>query len=151
MLAAGMDVSGVMEEIVGIAAFFAAVAGLMHRKSPLRRVASWLWRRNVTEPATHLMRATIETTVRPIIAETVEPLIAATRAASVAQHDEQNVNMRAGFAGVREQFDVITSRLDGIDERLDRGSERIAQNSADISALKDQRPRNARTRATDKE
>lgn len=86
-------VQSVGTDLVQISSYIAAVAAaftaILHSKSPIRKVVNWLVRRNVSEPITAKARALLETTVRPMIATEAE----LTRAASRAQHDEQNVHI----------------------------------------------------------
>lgn len=137
-LPAGVESVGT--DLTKIAAWLAAVVTiltiLLNKRSPIRRVLGWLWQRNVSSP--------IAQTAAALIAHTVKPMIDESRAASLAQHDEQNATMK-------REFGAINGRLDGIDGRLDKGAEQVAANTADISALKGKRPPSARQRATDKE
>ena len=117
-----------------ITALGAVLGVLFARKSPIRRPLAWLWRRNVSGP--------VSAAAATLIAHTVKPMIDESRAASLAQHDEQNATMK-------REFGAVNGRLDGIDGRLDKGAEQIAANTADISTLKGKRPPSARQRATD--
>lgn len=94
----GTDIVQVSSYIVAAVAAFTAI---LHSKSPIRKVVNWLVRRNVSEPITAKARALLETTVQPMIKAEAE----LTRAASKAQHDEQNVSIGAisDRVGVIEQ------------------------------------------------
>lgn len=86
------DVGSDLVQISGYVGAVALIAGFVfHRKSPIRRVLGWLWRRNVSGPIKDGARNLLTTTVQPMIAAESE----ITRAASRAQHDEQNVNIAA--------------------------------------------------------
>lgn len=132
------SVEAIGTDLTRIAAWLGAAATiltiLLNKRSPLRRVIGWLWRRNVSGP--------VSAAAATLIAHTVKPMIDESRAASLAQHDEQNATMK-------REFGAVNGRLDGIDGRLDKGAEQIAANTADISTLKGKRPPSARQRATD--
>jgi hypothetical protein len=78
-----------ISKIVG--AVLVIIGALAHSKSPIRKVIVWLWRRNVSGPIKDGARTLLTTTVQPMIAAESE----ITRAASRAQHDEQNVHISA--------------------------------------------------------
>ena len=104
-----------------VTAILVIVSALMHPKSPLRKVCAWLWRRNVSQPVSSWAAHTINAVAKPLIEETS----AVTRAASLAQHDEQNSAISAGFTAVNGRLDVVSSRLDLGGRRMDGMTERI--------------------------
>ena len=67
------------------------------------------------------------------IAGVVAPMIDASRAAAVAQHDEQNVAIRNGFVGIHQ-------RIDELDERLDKGAERLAAHDVRLAVIEARSP-----------
>ena len=93
--------SGLVQVSAYIGALLVIFGFLFHSKSPIRRVLAWLVRRNITEPFVGKAREVLTTTVQPMIAAESE----ITRAASRAQHDEQNVHISAlsDRVGVIEQ------------------------------------------------
>ena len=124
--------SGWFINVATIAGAIVAVicAGLaLFRLPPLR----WLWCRNVTGPINEGLGRTITTVARPLIDEAAD----ATRAASKAQHDEQNVVLTVGFARVND--------------RLDAGSVIMTKHTDQIAALEKAvtEPRTKRTRDGD--
>ena len=67
------------------------------------------------------------------IAGVVAPMIDASRAAAVAQHDEQNVAIRNGFVGIHQ-------RIDELDERLDKGADRLAGHDVRLAVIEARDP-----------
>ena len=124
--------SGWFINVATVAGAIVAVIGAglaLFRLPPLR----WLWHRNVTGPIKEGLGRTITTVARPLIDEAA----AATRAASKAQHDEQNVVLTVGFARVND-------RLDAGSVIMTKHTDQIAALNAAIKA-----PRTDRTRDGD--
>lgn len=136
------NVEHVGANLVQIAAYLTAtsaiVAMLFHRLSPLRRVTAWLWRRNVSGPVSGWAETRISATVAP--------LVEASRAASLAQHEEQNTLMAA-------QSEAMAAGFSDVSARLDKGAEIMAEHTEQIASLerKIEPPRlpDSRTRSTD--
>ena len=63
------------------------------------------------------------------VAGVVGPMIDESRAAALAQHEEQNNAIEQGFMSVHE-------RIDRLGERLDQGAGHLAQHDIDIAVLK---------------
>lgn len=67
------------------------------------------------------------------VAGVVGPMIDESRAAALAQHDQQNNAIEQGFMSVHE-------RIDRLGERLDQGAGHLAQHDIDIAVLKARDP-----------
>lgn len=90
------------------------------KNSPPRRALGWLWRRNVSVPVSGWATHVIRTAAQPLVDENSS----LTRAASLAQHEEQNAaidcvhnevcevkkNVEAGFHVVKERLDALETR-----------------------------------------
>ncbi len=112
----GTDVMLVLGVFVALTAFYRSPWG-----RPLRFVIDKLF----VEPRAERMRADITAVVGP--------LIDSAKAASLAQHDEQNNAIEQGFKSVHD-------RIDTIDRRLDAGLERFARHDQQIADLQNRNP-----------
>lgn len=124
--------------LLQLAAYAAALAAIsaLWRKSPVRRVVAWLWRRNVSGP--------IGGWAERNIAATVHPIVQASRDAALAQHEEQNALMAAQSAAMAEGFTAVNHRLDRNAKTIERHTEQISELERDLRA-----PRTRRTRHDD--
>ena len=73
------------------------------------------------------------------VAGVVKPMIDASRAAALAQHDEQNVTMEQGFMSVHNRIDELEARIEegakNLAGRLDKGADHLARHDIDIAVL----------------
>ena len=121
-------------------ALIAAVTSAFSAKTPTGKAARWLWARNISQPFWSKWDQSLDRGID----RKVQPELAAMRAASAAQHDEQNATLAAQSAEMATGFTTVS-------QRLDKGAEIMATHTTQIAALEKAvtEPRTKRTRAGD--
>lgn len=127
-------------DLLWIAGVVAAVTALA--KSPLGKPFRFAWQRLVIEPRDDRRAA--------VVARHVAPLIDASRAASLAQHEEQNRNhadLVGKFDGFAGKFDGLVGRVDELAgsvathaEQLKAGAEVMRELRGDVNKALNQHP-----------
>ena len=131
--------SGTSDTILIVAGITALVTAFS-AKCPTGRAARWLWARNISQPFWTKWDQSLDRGID----RKVQPELAAMRAASAAQHDEQNATLAAQSAEMATGFTTVS-------QRLDKGAEIMATHTTQIAALEKAvtEPRTKRTRDGD--